>query len=474
MLATDLVAEVLSTAKIAIFSCPGKTWRLTIEGECQLKPLTASLIVYVFMVVLVSASASGAVLPTAKPNVILVSIDTLAADNMGIYGYSRHTTPNLAKFASESVLFENTFSQAAYTLASHYSIFSGLYADTHKVVAWEGGPALDPKYKTLTEFLKADGYRTVWAGTTTDPQLDLKRGLGRGFDEIHNVKFEMGAGLSSVKALLKTLPGKPFFLFLHTYMVHDPYHPIAPFDRLYDPGFHRHIESNEAKLLRMQFPRYTPDPKEDDVVRIRGNYLRQFNFMNAADRKHIVALYDGGVQTADLAMREVFTTLKQLGIYDNSLIVVTSDHGEAFGQHGHYYHLTPTHEEIHVPLIMKIPGIKPARVSAMTLSIDILPTILESLKLAAPSTLEGRSVLPLLRGETASREEYFFSHGLRRSDAVWNLEWKLHYGFPDDVAELYHIMTDPMERNDIAWARPEVVGRFKAVLDGFRLSRAKR
>ncbi len=417
-----------------------------------------------------AAPGSNATVITPKPNVILISIDTLAADHMGVYGYHRATTPFLAKFANENVLFENTFSQAAYTLASHYSIFTGLYADTHGVVWQRNETMLAPTHQTLTQFLKASGYRTVWAGITTDPQLSLKRGLERGFDEIHNLIFEMGAGQRAVNALLKTLPGKPFFLFLHTYMVHDPYHPIAPYDHLFDPGFKRRIELREDRLFTMRRRGSPIDPAESRVTRIRENYMSQFNLSDKADHEHFVSLYDGGVRTADDAMKEVFSTLKKLHIYDNSLIVVTSDHGETFGQHGYYLHFTPTREEIHVPLIMKIPGVKPTRIAQTTLSIDILPTLLEALQIAPPSNLDGRSLLPLIHGQPFSREEYFFSHGLDRRDAVWNADWKLRFSFPGiRNAQLYHIRSDPYERNEIAEVRADVVTRLMSVLDAFRL-----
>ncbi len=407
----------------------------------------------------------------AKPNIILISIDTLAAEHMGVYGYSRPTTPFLRNFARENVLFENTFSQAPYTLASHYSIFTGLYADTHNIVNEGTEPMLDPKYKTITEHLKASGYRTVWAGTTTNPQLDVKRGLVRGFDEVHNLIFEMGPGQRAVTALLKTLPGKPFFLFLHTYMVHDPYHPIAPFNKLFDPGFKRHIEFKEDKLLAMREGGMLVDPEESPRRRVRNNFLSQFNLSDPKERGHIVSLYDGGVRTVDDAMKEVFGTLKKLGLYDNSLIVVTSDHGETFGQRGYYYHVETSREEIHVPLIMKVPGVRPARIAQTTLSIDILPTILDFLHIAPPTSLEGRSLLPLMLGKPFSREEYSFSHGMDCMDAVWNADWKLRFSLGNGAPHLYYIRNDPTEQNDLAPIRIEVVERLKGVLDAFKLNR---
>ncbi|MBI3544091.1 MAG: sulfatase [Deltaproteobacteria bacterium] len=410
-----------------------------------------------------------------KPNVILISIDTLAADHMSLHGYFRETTPFLTQLARENVMFDTCFSQAAYTLASHYSMFTGLYVDTHKVTWRLEEPALAPRHKTLTERLKAAGYRTVWIGTTSDPMLSLKRGLGRGFDTIHDARLEMGAGLKKVKKLLKTLPGnKPFFLFLHTFMVHDPYRPIPPYDRIFDPGFPRRIETTESALLKLHPPLTRKEGPQARTQRVRDNFMGQFDLSKQADHDHLVALYDGGIRTADDAMREIFETFRKLGIYDDSLVVVTSDHGETFGQHGYFLHATPTHEETHVPLIMKIPGARPARVSQMALSIDIVPTILDSLGLPpdADSRLEGQSLLPALQGKAIPRDEYFFSHGLEGMDAVWDSRWKLTHAHPSvRTIRLYDLKADPLEHNDLAERRLGVVTKLKSVLEAFRLKR---
>ncbi|MBI3544090.1 MAG: sulfatase-like hydrolase/transferase [Deltaproteobacteria bacterium] len=375
-------------------------------------------------------------------------------------------------------MFENCFSQAAYTLASHYSMFSGLYVDTHKVIWEHNVRVLHPRHKTLTEYLKAAGYRTVWMATTTSDMLSLSHGLGRGFDELHDTRLEMGAGLKKVKTLLKTLPGKqPFFLFLHTYMVHDPYHPVAPYDHVFDPGFKRRIELDEEKLFRLYPPRDSEEAKLPRETRIRNNYKRQFDLKKKADFEHFVSLYDGGIRSADEAMKQIFARLRELGLYESSLIVVTSDHGESFGRYGYFFHYTPTHEETHVPLIMRIPGAKPARVSQTALGIDILPTILDAVGIepGADARLEGRSLLPALQGKAIARDEYLYSHGLEHSDAIWSPQWKLVHGHPQlrDI-RLYDLKADPLEHRDLARAHPELVTKLQGALEAFRLNRLDR
>ncbi len=412
-----------------------------------------------------------------RPNVILISIDTLAADHMGLHGYFRDTTPFLTKFAGENVMFENTFSQAAYTLPSHMSMFTGLYVDTHKIFTRMPLTTLDLKYLTLAQVLKANGYKTVWMATTRDPHLSPSRGLGRGFDELHDVDFEMGKGLTHVKSLLGKLKTKPFFLFLHTYMVHDPYHPIAPYDRIYVPSNYPKVVVDKDKLFKLT--PFIPAPIEPDLslyvqryLHARINFFKQFDRGDPGAMAHMAALYDGGIRTADDAMKEVFATFKKLGLYENSLIVVTSDHGEAFNQHGYYGHFRPTYEEIHVPLIMKIPGTAPKRIKASTLSIDIMPTILDSLKIVGPGNLEGRSLLPLIAGQAIQRDEFSFSHGEARMDAIWNSEWKLRFfdpAVPDPV--LFHISDDPLEKVDVSDENPKIVARLKNSLSAFRAKR---
>ncbi|MBI3544089.1 MAG: sulfatase [Deltaproteobacteria bacterium] len=426
--------------------------------------------VSVVLTMLAGALAGEPVAARAKkPNVIFISIDTLAADHTSLHGYFRDTTPFLKKLASENVMFENCISQAAYTLASHTSMFTGLYVDTHQVVWQHGEKVLGPEHKTLAERLKAAGYRTVWMATTTSPMLSLSRGLGRGFETVHDTWLEMGDGLKKVKTLLKTLPGeKPFFLFLHTYMLHDPYHPVAPYDRVFDPGFRRHIELAPDKLENLRIPRNLEEATVSRDARIRNNFMGQFNLKYKPDHDHFVALYDGGIRTADDAMKEIFATFRKIGVYNDSLIVVTSDHGETFGDYGYYFHYTPTHQETHVPLIMRIPGAKPARVSQMALGIDLLPTILDVLGIdpGAGPKLEGRSLLPALQGKTIPRDEYVFSHGLDHMDAVWDSQWKLVHGHPEiqDI-RLYDVKADALERHDLSARNPGVVAKLKSVLD---------
>ncbi|MBI3544288.1 MAG: sulfatase [Deltaproteobacteria bacterium] len=430
------------------------------------------------LLALLSLAALAHAQKPARPNVILISIDTLAADHMGLYGYPRDTTPFLSKFAAENVLFENTFSQAAYTLPSHISMFTGLYVETHKIYARWPRTTLAPGFKTLPEILKANGYKTIWMATRHDSHLAFDRGLGRGFDEVDDVALEMGPGLAKVKRLLGKVKARPFFLFLHTYMVHDPYRPIAPYDHLFDPGYKRYIELDTQKLFKMS--PMVPDTRDPELswqdhvnLHTRSHYLKQFNLRDEADHRHFVALYDGGVRTADDAMKAIFATLKRQGLYDNSLIVLTSDHGETFGARGYYFHMRPTREEIHVPLIMKLPGVKPRRIAQTALSIDILPTVLDQLRLPAPAGVEGRSLLPLLEGKPIERDEYFHSHGDGRMDAIWNSEWKLRFSsreIPDPL--LFHLSDDPYELHDIAGANPSVVNRLKAAMTLFRMKRA--
>ncbi len=157
-------------------------------------------------------------------NVILISLDTLGANHLPCYGYDRNTAPNLCKFASENILFRNAYSNAGWTLPSHFSIFTSLYPKHHNMETYSD--TLSNKIPTLTEILNKNGYQTIWVGSTNDPTLPLNKGLGRGFNKIISNAYRTNIdqwtkGLNDF--IENSNKGKKTFLFLHTYWVHDPY-----------------------------------------------------------------------------------------------------------------------------------------------------------------------------------------------------------------------------------------------------------
>ncbi len=305
----------------------------------------------------VLAGPSG---PDSRPNLVLITIDTLRADYLSSYGSRRVKTPTLDGLAAEGVLFENAYCQVPLTPPSHASILTGTYPATHGLRDFTSGP-LGPDLPTLATVLEAQGYRT--AAFVSAFVLDRSWGLGRGF-QLYFDEFDASAGGGGQQAdvqrpanetLDRALPWlesaeAPFFLWLHLFDPHHDYEPPEPFRSL-----------------------YRDDP------------------------------YAGEVAWVDSQLARLVGVLRSRGVYEDTLVVATSDHGEGLGQHGEREHGFFLYEEvIRIPLIFKLPsslGAAGSRVGEVVQSIDILPTVLQVLGLQAPPSVEGRGLLSSMLGK---------------------------------------------------------------------------
>jgi arylsulfatase A-like enzyme len=302
------------------------------------------------------ARARGGPRRAPAPDVILVSIDTLRADHLGVYGYAGSTSPHLDAFARESLVYENAFSPSPWTLPAHASLFTGLYPDEHRAGHDAPFVALGPEPPTLAEKLREAGYRTV--GFSAGGVMSARYGLARGFDRWHEwTRASLRSVLPAVFAELGAEPERPLFLFLHTYDVHGPY--AAWEERGPAPGA------------------AAPDPEWQRVRRIGyHDYLGLDRFRGLAD---VVAAYDAGIAHTDAQLGRLFARLREVGSYDASLIVVTSDHGESLYERelyiGHSFSLHD--EEIRVPLLVRLPGSRrTGRVPGLVSLVDVMPLVL--------------------------------------------------------------------------------------------------
>ena len=324
--------------------------------------------------------------PLGPPNVVLISIDTLRADHLGAYGYSRPTSPNIDGLARAGALFENAYSPASWTLPAHASMMTGVSPYRHGAVSPTTRIRTD--FSTLAERLKAGGYAT--AAAINAPFVSKRYGFDRGFDTFfEHYKRPRNPVLyhKRVLDLIATQKKRPVFLFIHYMDVHSPYRPPAAFNR---------FASGEEG--------------QDEILHSRG--LRGANLLELAravesgktaltstERETLVGLYDGEILSIDSKIAEVVAAIRQeLG--DNTIIIVTADHGEEFLEHGGLLHGTTLYDEVlHVPLIVVGPGVKPGtRLKSMVSLLDILPTVVEWTKIATDSAVEGRSFLDLMRG----------------------------------------------------------------------------
>jgi arylsulfatase A-like enzyme len=428
-----------------------------------------SLLVFTVLIIIISAylyplRAFGEERPAY--NIVFISIDTLAADHLGIYGHSKDTSPFIDRLAKESILFESAFSNACYTLPSHLSMFTGVYPAKHKVIDPDGTTVLRPSIRTLPELLKAEGYTTLWFAPTEEPHLYLKWGFGRGIDET----LAPGLYEHKIPHLFTWLTNNrehKFFAFLHTYIVHDPYTPPQPFYDRYAGDYKGKIVGERSKFLELVYE-FKPDHKFEFIdgrAPFRQLFWSRVDFNDPKDIEHLRALYEAEIRYVDTLVEKVVHKLKELQISDKTVIILTSDHGEAFGQHGRFLHNSLHHENLHVPLILKIPHMPPAKVKQQVQSIDIVPTILDYLGLPVPHYMEGRSLLPLAVGETGTHHEYTFAEHWG-TFSIRSHEWKLIVE-PNRLRELYNIAADPYESNNVADLHSDIVMRLKRELDGF-------
>jgi arylsulfatase A-like enzyme len=382
--------------------------------------------------------------PTA--NVILISIDTLRADHLESYGYDRATSPNLDTFRQEAVQFDQAIAQAPSTLHSHASILSSLLPHHHRA-SWAAKTRLPEEVTSLPEVLREAGYLT--AAFTGGGQMDRVFGLDQGFDLYQQPGAERfnGTVAAAVEWLGQERPEQPFFLFLHTY---EPHHPYAP------PAEHLALFEDE----------YTgPLPQEISVDLLRGINRNEIE-IDDRDLAHIVAAYDAEIRSMDDGFGHLIDFLRQQSLYDDTIIVFTSDHGEEFGEHGKVgWHSHSLYDELlRVPLIIKLPGSQHsgATVTDQVRGLDVAPTILDLLGLEPPKEFSGVSLLDRIAPEKTTSELVAISRMDRppRRDiaSVRTTAWKLYRN------QLFNLEVDPGEQWDAAVNNADTIRELEAKL----------
>ena len=302
--------------------------------------------------------------------VVVISIDTLRRDHTSLYGYRRRTTPGLDALARESVVFEDAVSTSSWTLPAHASLFTSTYPSVHGAVNLDVG--LPENWIGLPHLLSDNGFFSQ--AIVTHVYLSQQYGFDNGFDR-HRYLPETRAEEVSSQAMqfLQANGDRDFFLFLHYYDPHWHYDPPPPYDTAFDQNY-----QGSATGVWWEFKektRETIDPEE---------------------LNHIISLYDGEILYTDRHVRELVREMKRLGVFDKSLIIVTSDHGEEFLEHGSWEHQKTLYEELlRVPLLMKLPGSNHGgrRIGGQVSLIDVAPSVLRALSIPVPDVFQGASLL---------------------------------------------------------------------------------
>lgn len=439
-------------------------------------------------------------------NVILVSVDTLSANHLPCYGYSRNTAPNLCTFAQNNIHFTNAYANATWTLPGHVSMLTGLFPYYHRVLS--SNDHLDSNTPILPEILQQHGYKTIFLLPKDDFTMPVSKVYNRGIDTL--IEYEGRAASTwdqPIEEFQKSVTaGQKTFLFLHTYYVHAPYttedRALIYADALDDSvplksndiyqvseGFitylreQLHVDLAANKLQQID-PLYqviseTLDGQRHDAAAstktvqqhaaLLYQYFFNYNYRNKIQKsdanqvEYLRALYDQRIHEMDTDfIPRVLSLVKKKGFKDNTVVIFTADHGEEFMEHGAIEHETIYNSNVSVPLIFYIPGIPKKAIDTPAQYVDIVPTILDLLDIKPTKLFQGESLTDLIRGVATQKRLLVIDGGepLNQKALVWD-DWKLFIqkdGATHIPYELYDMSRDKNETNNILFSHMEVAG----------------
>lgn len=461
-------------------------------------------------------------------NIILVSIDTLGAGHLPCYGYYRNTAPNLCSFAEKNIIFSHAYSNATWTFPGHFSIFTGLYPQTHNVLF--SSDVFENSLPYLPEILKKHGYSTIFSLPYSDNAVPSIPGIERGVDTIlhytdhDNPEWSKGLGVFADNVA----SGKKTFLYMHSYYVHAPY-LIGNRKKLYaDPEYNSNLP-----LTSDEFYTYTPGLKnfiidefsketeknigkekienlkeqishllsfgtDDDSTKnyIFGefagknfwetnfvdviytyNYERFIDKSNVRDIEYLRALYDQRIHEFDeLYIRDLVSFISQQPYNSNTVLIITSHHGEEFMEHGSLSHETLYDSNLKIPLIVYIPGVKKGSITEHVQSVDLVPTLLNILGIENGRNSDGISLTDLIQDKTIPDRLIISNSPNLETSAIRRGSWKLFVKKQDNTYipyELYDTERDPGEENNILFGNMQLVNQLISNYEKIRNSRLK-
>ncbi|TRO62458.1 sulfatase [Candidatus Bathyarchaeota archaeon] len=403
-------------------------------------------------------------------NVVYLVLDTLRADHMGCYGYKKNTSPNMDRLASEGVLFENAFPSDVPTQPSFTAMFTGLRGIHTGVVSHSYFEDLDEETPFLPELLAQNGVTTGAVSTL----YTMRRWFARGFQYNMNPAAGNRRKLQQVDAeeinalaipWIEDHRDEPFFLFLHYWDPHGLYKPPERYRSLFYDGDPYDPENHSLDRLKAS-PVWSFTKNQIDAI---GE--------NITDRDYVVSQYDSEIRYVDDQVQVIFDTLEKQGLADDTMIILTADHGESMGEHDFYFdHFEVYDTTIHVPLIMKHPKLLPKgkRVDELIQStISLAPTVLNLYNIMPPERMKGKDLVKIANGQGKGYPEIISNQGLWTAKrAIRTKDWKLikttHKAFWDTPPqELYRIDEDPNETNNLAESHPEIVDMLELRLSRF-------
>lgn len=383
-------------------------------------------------------------------NLVLISLDTLRADHLGAWGYGRATSPRIDALAEESVVFSRAVAQGSSTIPSHASLFTGQYPSS---VIGLGAGLLDGP-ETLAEALSRAGFAT-W-GFVDGGNVRAHFGFARGFDHYEDDRVGIERLTARARRWIEDHPTPRFFLFLHTYDIHTPYKAPSEYVAEFgDPDYRGGFRPNAKYFRKVERSGKGLEPREHHEV---------------------VARYDAGILYTDERVGAFLDWLAERGLLEDSLVVITSDHGEEFLEHGRLghqqLHLDPN---LRVPLLFRGAGLRPRVIEDTVELTDVVPTVLELLGVPPLREAVGRSLSPYwTAGHRPARGAYAEKGTTPGQQTLITDRYQLLEDRRTKEVVLYDLQTDPGARKDVSAERPEVAARLAAELSARREDAAER
>ncbi|MFP4579577.1 MAG: sulfatase [Candidatus Sumerlaeia bacterium] len=410
-----------------------------------------------------------------KPNIVLLGIDSLKREHMSCYGYKHLTTPFMDRFAEGGAIFEDTFSPNIPTTPAYTAMFTGMDIFSMEVVALRHKGGLTKNVKTLAEILRDEGYNTTCVGFTGNP-------ASRGFDKYidypgwgswnegrsHKAENLNEVTVPEIERLNKS--DKPFFLMLRHMDPHAPYLPPGQYERMFYHG-------NET------------DPKNKSMKPVMDfkpfrDFFASWMPPGVTDKDYVIAQYDGAVSYMDSCIQVLFQQLESMGILDDTIVVINSDHGETLYDHECFFDHHGIYDvTLKVPLIIRYPKKVPAgiRVSGYNQHKDLVPTLMDLAGIKPGIKFDGESLMKLVKGQKPSFESEIYitectwmrKHGWRTP------QWKLIQALEPDFhgkpeIELYNMVDDPDENKNVAKKHPDVVEYLQGRMNAYIAEREKK
>ncbi len=419
-----------------------------------------------------------------KPNVLLIILDAVRPDHLSCYGYGRKTSPNIDDLAKDGVLFEHAISPSGWTPPAHASLFTGLFPSQHGLQ--HGSLHLNQRFPTVAEILRSSGYKTI--GISNNPWVSHATGLDRGFEIFHEVYYRKGSLFETFRFAIQKLlaiigntdddgahrtnhlaltylsqqgrEGRPFFIFINYLESHLPYNVPRPYATLFGK------------------------PARGGINQDWRQYVSGRVVMGADDFENLKSLYDGAIAYLDAKIEELLSCLRQREMLDETVVIITSDHGDNFGDHGLMGHELGLYDSLlRIPLIIRYPPLFPAgrRVTQQVQLLDIFTTILEILDHEGVET-QGRSLLPerlkanprrfAVAEQSRPSLEVFTKRFPEFDPSPYDRELRAiraedhkYIWASDGRDELYDIRADPGEKENLISMQPEKAQELRQMLE---------